>query len=60
MCAWLAAEFGPTDGKTTKFYFNELSDGQRCLISLYTVLHFVLSKGGTVLLDEPDNFLFVA
>ncbi len=41
----------------TKFYFNELSDGQRCLICLYTILHFVVAKGNTVILDEPDNFL---
>ena len=49
----LCAEFG----KSTKFYFNELSEGQRCLICLYTILHFLLAKGNTVILDEPDNFL---
>lgn len=53
----LAAEFAGGGGKTTKFYLNELSDGQRCLICLYTVLHFVLAEGGTVILDEPDNFV---
>ena len=53
----LAAEFRSTNAKSSRFYFGELSDGQRCLISLYTVLHFVLAKGGTVLFDEPDNFL---
>jgi energy-coupling factor transporter ATP-binding protein EcfA2 len=53
----LAAEFAHNDGKANKFYFNELSDGQRCLICLYTVLHFVLAKGSTVILDEPDNFI---
>ncbi len=53
----LVAEFGQSGGKTSRFFFNELSDGQRCLISLYTILHFVLAKGGTVVLDEPDNFL---
>jgi len=53
----LAAEFTDSGGKTTKFYFNELSDGQRCLICLYTILHFVLAKGNTVILDEPDNFI---
>jgi energy-coupling factor transporter ATP-binding protein EcfA2 len=49
----LAAEFG----KATKYYFNELSDGQRCLICLYAILHFLLAKGATVILDEPDNFV---
>jgi predicted ATPase len=53
----LAAEFSQKDGGASKFYFNELSDGQRCLICLYTILHFVLAKGSTVILDEPDNFL---
>jgi ABC-type glutathione transport system ATPase component len=40
-----------------RFFFHELSDGQRCLICLYTILHFLLAKGATVLLDEPDNFV---
>jgi predicted ATPase len=54
----LAAEFAQSaGGQTSKFYFNELSDGQRCLICLYTILHFVLAKGSTVILDEPDNFV---
>jgi len=53
----LAAEFGSPDTKVNRFYFNELSDGQRCLIAIYTILHFVLAMGSTVLLDEPDNFL---
>jgi len=37
--------------------FSQLSDGQRNLICLYTILHFVIAKGGTVVLDEPDNFI---
>jgi predicted ATPase len=37
--------------------FHELSDGQRVLIGLYTVLHFALTPGATVFFDEPDNFL---
>lgn len=53
----LVAEFTQNSGKSVKFRFNELSDGQRCLICLYTILHFVLAKGGTVVLDEPDNFI---
>jgi len=53
----LVAEFVHDGGRASRFYFNELSDGQRCLICLYTILHFVLAKGSTVILDEPDNFL---
>jgi len=53
----LAVDFTHEGAKTSKFYFNELSDGQRCLICLYTILHFVLAKGSTVIIDEPDNFI---
>jgi len=37
--------------------FHELSDGQRVLIGLYTVLHFAFRSGATLFLDEPDNFI---
>lgn len=37
--------------------FNELSDGQRVLIGLYTVLHYALKPGVTLCFDEPDNFV---
>lgn len=40
-----------------QYSFNELSDGQRVLIGLYTVLHFALRPGATVCFDEPDNFI---
>jgi predicted ATPase len=40
-----------------EYGFHEVSEGQRCLIALYTVLHFVLARGGTVFLDEPENFI---
>ena len=36
---------------------SELSEGQRMLIGLYMVLHFLIVKGHTVILDEPDNFV---
>lgn len=53
----LFAEFIQANGPSIKLYFNQLSDGQRCLICLYTILHFVLATGCTVILDEPDNFI---
>lgn len=40
--------------------FGELSDGQRMLLLLYTLVTFSLSPGGdpvTILLDEPANFI---
>jgi len=53
----LVAEFGGQGGTSAKFGFNELSDGQRCLICLYAILHFVVMRGFTVVLDEPENFV---
>ena len=42
--------------KPVSFRFNELSEGQRCLICLYTILHFVVAEGRTVIIDEPESF----
>ena len=53
----LVVEFEPARGVKLDVGFNRLSDGQRCLICLYTILHFILNKGNTVILDEPDNFI---
>ena len=39
------------------FHFGELSEGQRCLIGLYMILHFLVAKGRTVIIDEPENFI---
>lgn len=46
------------DGKDRDFDFRDISDGQRQLIVLYTVLE-ALRAGifSTVLIDEPDNFV---
>jgi predicted ATPase len=53
----LRADFsGPAKQKVT-YSISELSDGQRCLIVLYMILNFLLAKGRTVLIDEPDNFI---
>jgi predicted ATPase len=53
----LQAEFRHAHDPPLKFNFNELSDGQRCLICLYAILHFVIARGHTIILDEPDNFV---
>jgi AAA domain, putative AbiEii toxin, Type IV TA system len=42
---------------TYSLAFDELSDGQRVLIGLYTVLHFALRPGVTLFFDEPDNYV---
>jgi len=44
-------------GKTSSYAFDELSDGERALIALYSVLHVLASPGKLLLLDEPDNYL---
>lgn len=46
-----------THDQTYHQFFSELSDGQRTLIGLYTILHFALRPDACVLLDEPDNFV---
>jgi predicted ATPase len=53
----LMAEFVDGRGKSQRFGFEELSEGQRCLICLYAILHFELRDGATVIIDEPDNFV---
>jgi ATPase subunit of ABC transporter with duplicated ATPase domains len=55
----LVADF-ERQGGTVKVGFTELSDGQRCLICLYMILHFVAAKGNTVIIDEPENFISLA
>ncbi len=52
----LYAEF-LRDGRSVRIPFSKLSDGQRCLICLYALMHFVVSRGDLVIIDEPDNFI---
>jgi energy-coupling factor transporter ATP-binding protein EcfA2 len=40
-----------------QYAFDELSDGQRALIALYTLLHCALTDHSTLCIDEPDNFV---
>lgn len=53
----LRAHFTSPTQKPLIVSLHELSDGQRCLIALYMILHFLIAKGHTVFLDEPDNFI---
>jgi predicted ATPase len=39
---------------------DELSDGQRALIVLYSLLKLNAEEGSTLLLDEPDNYVALA
>lgn len=45
------------NGKNFGVRYDELSDGQRSLICLYAIVNFAVAKGGTVVIDEPDNFI---
>jgi predicted ATPase len=56
MLTFSADEPGTSDQTYPQFFY-ELSDGQRVLVGLYTVLHFALRAGACVLFDEPDNFI---
>ncbi len=42
---------------TVPFRFSELSDGERMIFAMYTMLYGYVSNGCTLLLDEPDNYL---
>ena len=42
--------------KNYDFSFNELSDGQKALLVLYSMLENV-QDGATIFIDEPENFL---
>ncbi|MBA3547506.1 MAG: ATP-binding protein [Nannocystis sp.] len=54
---WLRAHFDGPDGNPYTLRFEELSDGQRVLFALYTILHTEGRGARTVALDEPDNFV---
>jgi predicted ATPase len=40
-----------------KYSFEELSDGQRALVALYTLLFCTLEEGTTLVIDEPENYI---
>lgn len=44
-------------GKPSSFRFNQLSDGQKQLIVLYTLSHGLADENRILFLDEPDNYV---
>ena len=50
----------PSSRLLVEFDFDELSDGQKMLIALYTILYTLVVPGATICLDEPDNFVALA
>lgn len=45
------------DKKTIEYYFHELSDGQKVIIALYTLIYGTQNEDYTICIDEPENFL---
>jgi predicted ATPase len=43
--------------KTIEYNFNELSDGQKVIIALYTLIYATQDEDYTLCIDEPENFL---
>lgn len=46
-----------SSGNRTKLSFDQVSDGQRTLIALYSLLHLSSNRQVSLFLDEPDNYL---
>ena len=44
-------------GRDIPYDFEDLSDGQRVLIVLYTMLYGLKDEGPSLFIDEPDNFV---
>jgi predicted ATPase len=51
---------GRLSGKSVNYSFDELSDGQRALVGLYTLLHCSPGHESLLCIDEPDNFVALA
>lgn len=45
------------DGQEFSLHLGELSDGQRALLVLYTILHAAADRTCLLVIDEPDNFV---
>ncbi len=44
-------------GRSFELNLSELSDGQRALLVLYTILHAITANASLLAFDEPDNFV---
>lgn len=53
----LRGEFTSPTKNRVSYSISEMSEGQRYLISLYMILHFLIERGDSVFIDEPDNFI---
>lgn len=46
-----------TNNEQFELRLNEISDGQRALLALYSLVRLAAGQGYTLFLDEPDNYL---
>jgi len=53
----LIAPFSETEQSDVEYTFDELSDGQRVLFILYTLVIGLKGQGYLLFLDEPENFV---
>jgi predicted ATPase len=47
-------------GERYELRLDEISDGQRALIALYSLVRLAAGQGYTLFLDEPDNYIALA
>ena len=45
------------NGNIYELGLDEISDGQRALVALYSLIHLSAGMGYTLFLDEPENYL---
>ncbi|MCF8345879.1 MAG: ATP-binding protein [Bacteroidales bacterium] len=53
----LNVHFRKEDGELVTYRFSQLSDGQKILIILYSLLHCLPGKDVILCIDEPENYL---
>ena len=53
----LKAIFRGSSPEPIRYGFDQLSDGQRALIAMYSLLHLAADRRVSLFVDEPDNYL---
>ena len=53
----LKAVFRSPANKAIRYGFDQLADGQRALIALYSLIHLSADRRVSLFIDEPDNYL---
>ena len=53
----LKAIFRGPSSESIRYGFDQLSDGQRALIAMYSLIHLSTDRRVSLFIDEPDNYL---